>query len=202
MDRVKIKEEAKQRIKGNLWIIWKPSLFISLISFGISFVIGLIFGAADIDQEIVSCITSSVATIILLPTTYGLSLYILNVIRGKEFSLNDLKAYYPQFVRVFLISLISYLLIAVASILIVPGIILTLAYSFRTFVAVDNEELSSIEVLKKTREMMKGHKLDYFIFGLSFLGWIFLAALTLGILAVWLVPYIIVANALYYENIK
>ena len=49
---------------------------------------------------------------------------------------------------------------------------------------------------------MKGYKADYFVFMLSFLGWILLGVLTLGILYIWLYPYMETAKILYYEKLK
>ena len=46
------------------------------------------------------------------------------------------------------------------------------------------------DALKKSKEMMKGNKMDTFILDLSFIGWGLLAACTCGILAVfWVTPY-------------
>ena len=44
--------------------------------------------------------------------------------------------------------------------------------------------------------------MDLFIFGLSFIGWTILASLTLGLLYIWLMPYMIVATTLLYEELK
>ena len=37
--------------------------------------------------------------------------------------------------------------------------------------------------------MMNGHKIDAFVLGLRFIGWGILGTLTLGILYIWLYPY-------------
>ena len=49
---------------------------------------------------------------------------------------------------------------------------------------------------------MKGHRLDYIILGLSFLGWYILCYFTLGILLIWLLPYMMVTLANFYNEIK
>ena len=49
---------------------------------------------------------------------------------------------------------------------------------------------------------MKGHKWEYFVLGLSFLGWMILGVFTLGILYFWLIPYMQVTCANFYESIK
>ena len=49
---------------------------------------------------------------------------------------------------------------------------------------------------------MRGHKLELFLLRLSFIGWIILGIFTLGILYIWLAPYMSVAQAEFYERIK
>lgn len=49
---------------------------------------------------------------------------------------------------------------------------------------------------------MNGHKMDYFILELSFIGWSILSVFTFGILMIWLVPYMQVTYANFYNEIK
>ena len=78
---------------------------------------------------------------------------------------------------------------------------MALAYAFVTYLVVDTN-ISGNDALSKSREMMKGYKMDYFVFQLSFLGWYLLIPFTLGIILIWLEPYVLVANTLYYEKLK
>ena len=50
--------------------------------------------------------------------------------------------------------------------------------------------------------MMKGRKFDLFWLHLSFIGWVILAALTLGIGLLWLVPYAEASFAAFYQDVK
>ena len=54
---------------------------------------------------------------------------------------------------------------------------------------------------KYSREKMQGHKLDAFVLGLSFIGWAILGTLTLGILYIWLFPYMQLTFTKFYLNI-
>ena len=62
--------------------------------------------------------------------------------------------------------------------------------------------LSGNEAIRESMRMMDGYKWDYFVFQLSFLGWMILAPLTLGILYIWLLPYYSVAEVIYYERLR
>ena len=55
---------------------------------------------------------------------------------------------------------------------------------------------------KVSEKMMDGHKWEYFVFQLSFIGWYLLCGLTLGILYIWVLPYVTVANTMWYEELK
>lgn len=50
--------------------------------------------------------------------------------------------------------------------------------------------------------MMKGNKWKLFCLGWRFFGWMLLCMLTLGIGFLWLVPYIKVSFAQFYDDIK
>ena len=54
---------------------------------------------------------------------------------------------------------------------------------------------------KKSIEKMKGNRGNYFVLSLSFIGWAFLAVLTLGIGFFWLIPYINVSYVCFYEEV-
>ncbi len=77
--------------------------------------------------------------------------------------------------------------------LVIPGIIKGFAYSQAFFIykdAVDQgKPISYLEAITQSREMMNGHKMDYFVLLLSFIGWQLLTGLTMGILSLWVTPY-------------
>lgn len=87
--------------------------------------------------------------------------------------------------------------------LIVPGIIKAISYSMTEYILADCPEVKAKDALKLSMRMMAGHKGEYFVLGLSFLGWMLLSVLTLGILYVFHVgPYMQSSFAEYYQEIK
>ena len=62
--------------------------------------------------------------------------------------------------------------------------------------------LSIPELLKKSEELMMGHKMDYFLLNLSFIGWILLAIPTLGLIMIWVGPYMSVSQAKFLNDVK
>jgi uncharacterized membrane protein len=101
----------------------------------------------------------------------------------------------------------------VVTLLICIGIILSMALLVFTmyvslsftqvyFIFYDNPEMSIMNILKQSYNMMDGHKLELFVLLFSFIGWIIIGIFTLGILYLWLIPYIFVTLAQYYEALK
>ena len=89
-----------------------------------------------------------------------------------------------------------------ALLFIIPGIIKAFAYAMTPYILVDKPELSANQAIDLSKEMMKGHKFDLFWLSLSFIGWILLSILTLGIGMFWLMPYITTSMGAFYEDVK
>lgn len=89
--------------------------------------------------------------------------------------------------------------------LIVPGIIKSFSYSQSFFIyrdAIDRgERMSYLDAITRSRELMDGHKMDYFVMVLSFIGWDLLVLVTLGIAAIWVQPYMGLSFANFYNEL-
>ena len=81
-------------------------------------------------------------------------------------------------------------------------IIRGLLYSLSNYVAIDNPEITTKEAVEKSAELMKGNRGKYFLLSLSFIGWGILCIFTLGIGSLWLTPYIIFSEVVFYEMLK
>ncbi len=86
--------------------------------------------------------------------------------------------------------------------LIVPGIVMGMAYAMTPFILIDNPELSGWDACERSRKMMKGHKWQYFLMALGFFGLSLASVLTLFIANLWLIPYIQTSKAAFYESLK
>ena len=86
--------------------------------------------------------------------------------------------------------------------LIVPGIIKYISYSMSYYILAENPEITALETLNRSKRLMDGHKMDYFVLMLSFFWWYLLAALTFGIAYIYVSPYVSAAQANFYRDIK
>ena len=86
---------------------------------------------------------------------------------------------------------------------IIPGIIKAYQYRMVTYILADHPEMSWQEVLNRSKEMMRGNKMKAFLLDLSFIGWILLGVLTLGIVFIFYTqPYMMSTGAALYERLQ
>lgn len=196
MNRVEIKNYAKEKLSGNLGSIWK----ILIIALGISLATGIVFGILfnNMDADILD----SLLGILMMPLGIGTTAFFVSLIENENFEAKDLFKYYHDFVKVIGVTILMGLIVMLGYIcFIIPGIILTLSYSLVPIIIIKKPELGIVETLKYSREKMQGHKLDAFVLGLSFIGWAILGTLTFGILYIWLFPYMQLTFTKFYLNI-
>lgn len=196
MNRVEIKNFAKEKLSGNLGSIWK----ILIIALGISLAAGVVFGILFSKMD--ANILDSLLGILMMPLGIGTTAFFISLIENENFEAKDLFKYYHDFVKVIGVTILMSLIVMLGYIcFIIPGIILTLSYSLVPIILIKKPELGIVETLKYSREKMQGHKLDTFVLGLSFIGWAILGTLTFGILYIWLYPYMQLTFTKFYLNI-
>ena len=85
---------------------------------------------------------------------------------------------------------------------IIPGLIALFRYAMTFFVIADDESCGPLEAIRRSKEMMVGHKWKFFCLNFRFLGWMILANLTGGIGYLWLIPYMQTSFAKFYEDVN
>ena len=126
----------------------------------------------------------------------------LDLVDGKEASLNTLFAYFPYWKTMVVASLLQTLYIILWTLLfIIPGIIAAYRYSMTFFILAEHPELDAGEAIDRSKELMDGNKWRLFCLGFSFIGWRILCVFTFGVGNLWLNPYIQTANAAFYRDI-
>lgn len=212
MNRVEIKELAKSKIKGNKWnIIW-PMLIITVVT---SIISGVTGGGTSVDLNNVNTLSTTtdfsssnfiISLLISLLSSIvsaGYIKYILNFVRTGNFNTRDIfDTIKEKWLNIIIAFVLMTLIVGLCMLFfVVPGIIMALAYTFAFYIIIDSDTKGN-DALKASREMMNGYKWNYFVFELSFIGWILLIPFTFGLILIWLYPYKTVANTLYYEKLK
>lgn len=144
-----------------------------------------------------------VTLIISGPIALGFITFSLNISRDNDPKVENIFEGFQNFksaVGAYLLMLLFIFLWML--LLIIPGIIAALSYSMTFYILADDPSISPMDAIDKSKAMMKGNKWKYFLLNLRFLGWALLCLLTFGIGFLWLIPYIQVSIAKFYDDIK
>ncbi len=193
------KNRALASLEGKWGTACIATLILALISGGISTAVTLPFGS----DSPTGMGLNGIWSLLCLPLEWGFTVYFLNLIRHEDIRLERMFEGYKDFVRVFL----AYFLMMLAAIIgfclfIIPGIIIALGTCMMPYILKDDKEISALDALMKSWQITRGHKMKLFWLGLSFIGWIILSLMTLGIGFFLLAPYWEATYAHYYEDIK
>jgi uncharacterized membrane protein len=144
-----------------------------------------------------------VSIIIAGPMALGYTSFSLNISRNKEAMVEDVFSGFQNFgtsLGAYLLMLIFILLWSL--LLIIPGIIAALSYSMTFYILADDPSIKPMDAIDKSKAMMQGNKWKYFLLNLRFIGWAILCLFTFGIGFLWLIPYIQISVAKFYDDIK
>ncbi len=195
-----IKKEAKAQLKGQ----WPKAFMMALIPA----VFSIIFYRSTADGQTWSLILDLVRDFLLLGITFGF----MDLLRNREYILQPLQEMAAPFraqyfSKLFLLKLLKYLYIFLWTLLlIIPGIVKAYSYSQAELIYKDSvdrtgEQPSARACLAESQKLMQGHKAELFGLNLSFIGWVLLSGLTFGLLNLWLTPYMVMSEVIFYENI-
>lgn len=194
MNRAYFKTMAKDQIKGKIGVLFLITLIIAVIS-------GVITAILD---KIASGIGSLVSSIIVTPA-FSLSVYrvYLMLTNGEQPEVKDTFSGFDDFWSAFKLTFLVGLYTFLWSLLfVIPGIVKAYSYSMSMYILAENKGKSARECINESKAMTNGRKMDLFVLDLSFLGWLLLCFITLGIAAIWVGPYINATRANVYQSFK
>lgn len=199
--RFEIKTNAEQLVKtNNLWItVGLIPTIISLLTITTQF------------SENNTIIQFSLPLSILVSLfEIGSMLYIYDVInKRKEISngfTNQIKDIInsitqKSFIVYLLVSLYTGLWILIPLAGIILAIIKGYAYGLAIYLAKDNDQIGYNDAITNSRRLMDGKKQDRFMLSLSFIPWILLSFITMGLANIYVIPYMLAADAIYANEV-
>ncbi len=199
--RAELKAMAKESLQGK----YGDAIVITVLLFIISALIGGATAAftTNMSEENAEIIESIVELILSGLFTFGYLSFFLKISRNEDVEINELWSKTSMFMTFIAAAILIGLFTTLWTLLlIIPGIIAAYSYQMTLYILLDNPDMNVMDAIKESKRMMKGHKMDYFILQLSFIGWIILGIFTLGILYLWLVPYMSVTMCNFYNNLK
>ncbi len=223
--RAELKTRAKAAVKMYYWKMVLVALILSMIGGGASSVgsrstsdnsagsgARSMFEGINMQAAMIAVIIVLVVVVIAL----ALSVFVFNVLevgcRGffsrsmtedpelgliaDGFTKNYWNCVKTQFLKSLFIGLWSLLFV-------IPGVIKAYEYRMVPYLLAEHPEMSSGEIFARSKEMMQGNKWDTFVLDISFVGWVLLSGITLGILYIfWVGPYIAATDAALYHRIS
>ena len=193
MDRAELKARARAQLGGGIFQnLWMMGLAVCLL-------IGLLESAAT------TILPAIGALIVIGPLEYGQAYIFLKQARDRQpVQLGDMfRGFQDDFGGTFLIGFLSQLFVALWSLLfLIPGIVKSYAYSMAYYVKLDHPDYGWKACIDESRRLMNGHKWEKFVLDLSFLGWILVGALCLGVGTLWVMPYMAATEAQFYEYVR
>lgn len=218
--RIIIKQISKQQLNSNMPTLIAANLIVSIVSS----LPGIIQGYV-INSYTVSVIVSILTLLIGIPLTIGLMMMNLNCINEREIKVVDLLKGFDKLYQVYGVTLLQILIIAifttplilipvtmlkdsqqivlmVTSIMGIANVVFAILFSQVEYIVADKKNVSLIEAIRKSIYLMKGNLIEFIIFELSFIGWIFLVGITFGIATVWVAPYMNLCYANFYLMIR
>lgn len=197
-----IRTIARQELKG----FWTMPVLATLVYIVIAVVLQTPSYFAKIPSLAIpmSTLTWVISILVVFPLAYGFTLAFLHFLReDKEDTVEAMFCGFKTYGRAIGVYLLETVLLFLwFLLLIIPGIIKSLAYSLTFFISKDHPELSAYECIQRSNDMMKGHKMQLFLLYLGFFGLAILSVFTLFIGMLWLTPFFQVCLAEFYENLK
>lgn len=218
MNASELRLKARESLTGNYWpavlAAFVASVFGALLISGGSFSVNIeerfseVFGDLPATIKWYLTVVGSAAGVLSFlnlilggVVQLGYASYLLKQQDREICSVKELFSKFDYFGQGFLQLLLRNIFTALWSLLLViPGIIKSLAYSMTPFLMAENPDLTAKEAIKLSQEKMMGHKGELFCMSLSFIGWSLLAALTGGIGFIFLHPYMNAAYAAFYRD--
>lgn len=185
------RQRAWEHLGGN-WIgnIWGIFALVTLLYLAINGVcVGMVIGWVAI-------------IVISGPLLLGLAIISTNVVRGEGIRIENLFDGFKNMSTAIVLWLLNGIFIFLWSLLLyIPGIIKYYSYSMSFFILRDNPNMSQDEARRASMAMMHGNKWRLFCLDFSFIGWMILNGLTMGLITFWVFPYMQTAHAEFYQSL-
>lgn len=189
MNRAQLKEMAKSQIKGNIGILFVIVLLIGLI--------GSAVGAIPVVGAIAAALVVTPAFSLAVIQIY------LGLTQGRKPEISDMFSEFKNFWPAFKVNFLVGLFTGLWSLLFfIPGLIKMISYSMSMYILAENPELGALEAISRSKKMMHGYKMEFFVLSLSFIGWMLLGVITFGIAYIYVLPYMQATLANFYNSIK
>lgn len=165
----------------------------------------------------------SLTAIVLIsgPLNVGLAYSFTELSRGTELKVNKLFYGFKFFGKSIAMGILTNIFVFLWSLLfIVPGIIKLFAYKMAPYILADNPDMTGLDSISESKNLMDEHKVELFLLHLSFIGWyigplaiyiiglltngialIIIGVIALSLAGLFVSPYLYAAEAEFYRKL-
>ncbi|MBQ2911318.1 MAG: DUF975 family protein [Clostridia bacterium] len=132
----------------------------------------------------------------------GYARFNLDLVNNTNPNYGSLLRYFPYWKSAICTAIAKALRIFLWTLLfVIPGIVASYSYAMTNYILAETPNIKESEAIEISKVLMQGNKWRLFCLRLSFIGWDILAAFTLGIANIFIVPYKQAAEAAFYMDI-
>jgi uncharacterized membrane protein len=200
-----LKTQARQSLQGKWGLAVKVTILLTLIKLLIPLSLAPTYtdwGNTNQTVTLNDLLVLAWDIVVVSVCTLGFSSFFLRLCRAENPRISVLFSYFTSwhnYIRGVLSYLLPFIYVLLWSLLfLIPGIIKSFSYAMTNYILIDHPELSVNAAITKSREMMNGNKWRLFVLYLSFIGWVPLVIISLGIGLLWLIPYVEATVAQFY----
>ena len=199
--RFEIKANAEQLIKtNNLWIT------VGLIPT----IASLLVVTNQIGETMTLNQLNIPLSIVISFFEVGSMLYIYDIINERKEIPQGFKNQFQEIInsitqKSFIVNLLVSLYTVLWALIPLAGIIIAIikgyAYGLAIYLTKDNDQIGYNDAITQSRNLMNGKKQDRFVLSLSFIPWILLSLITMGLANIYVIPYMLAADAIYANEV-
>lgn len=199
IDRSALKARSKDWMRTAQPPFWKAALLYLLITVALPDIINLFLpGQAaltqaenyimegEIDQAqylilqafqgtsgLILIFVSVLLGLLSLVMNYGYTGYAMQVVRGHAANSSEVFSRFYMAGKIIAAELLMALFVFLWSLLfIIPGLIATYRYQMIPYILLDDPNCSILGAFRRSKQLMRGRKWEFFVLGLSFLPWV------------------------------
>ena len=164
---------------------------------------GQVFTVADPTAQVAGMLAMIAIMAALYPVTVGYVKMALNGLNGHPVELNELGNHFRQLSRWALLFVLVFAKTFLWSLLLlIPGIIAAINYSQSVYLMLGDPDLKPNDAINQSIALMKGYRVDFFVLGLSFIGWLLLVVVTFGLAWLYVGPYMEITLAAFHRKLR
>lgn len=224
-----LKEQSRGALEGR-WgeSVAYPAVLIALHMIATT-ILASVMKSAGIAEVISGAGIAFILQVLISLFVWGADFHFLQMLRRRETSFSDLLAVFrmqpDRFVLFGIIRgavqilpavpllialgqarkhpLTAVILAVIGAACLIAALIFLLTYAMTGFVLLElSGDISLQGAMRRSRLMMHGRKGRLFLTCASFIGWVLLAVITLGLGLLWITPYVLTTLCAFYESAK